>query len=115
MKNTAISTESAPHYQWGEGCDGWHLVRSDSLSIIEERMPPKTAERRHKHSRAHQFFYVLGGELTLEVEGEEHLLQAGVGLEIAPGQAHQALNRGENDARFLVTSQPPSHGDRIDA
>ena len=115
MKSEAISTATAPHYQWGEDCDGWHLVRTESLSVIEERMPPATSERRHLHERARQFFYVLAGELALEVEGEEHLLRANEGLEVAPKLAHQASNRGEQDLRFLVTSQPPSHGDRIDA
>jgi len=110
-----ISAASAPHYQWGEGCDGWHLVRRDELSVIEERMPAGTAERRHLHDRARQFFYVLRGELTLEVEGVEHRLEAGEGLEVEPRQAHQAFNRSGEDLRFLVTSQPPSHGDRSDA
>jgi len=115
IKAAAISADSASHYTWGEDCDGWHLVRTAALSVIEERMPPKTSEQRHLHDRARQFFYVLAGELTLEVEGEELLLRANEGLEVAPKQAHQAFNRGEQDVRFLVTSQPPSHGDRIDA
>jgi mannose-6-phosphate isomerase-like protein (cupin superfamily) len=110
-----ISRESAPHYQWGEGCDGWHLVKNEALSVIEERMPPGTSERRHLHRRARQFFFVLAGELTMEIEGEEHRLPANHGVEIAPGQAHQAFNRSANDVRFLVVSQPPSHGDRVDA
>jgi mannose-6-phosphate isomerase-like protein (cupin superfamily) len=110
-----ISTESAPHYTWGDGCDGWHLVRGEALSVIEERMPPGTAERRHRHGRSRQFFYVLSGELTLEVEGAERPLTANQGLEVAPGEVHQAFNRGARDVRFLVVSQPPSHGDRIDA
>jgi len=110
-----ISTESAPHYQWGDNCDGWHLVRTDALSVIEERMPPGTSERSHLHGAARQFFYVLAGELTLELDGTEHRLGANQGLEVAPGLAHQAFNRGEQDVRFLVVSQPPSHGDRFDA
>jgi mannose-6-phosphate isomerase-like protein (cupin superfamily) len=75
-------------------------------------MPPNTAETRHRHTRARQFFYVLAGELTLETEGTEHTLAANHGLEIAPGTAHQAINRSGQPVRFLVTSQPPSHGDR---
>jgi mannose-6-phosphate isomerase-like protein (cupin superfamily) len=110
-----ISRDSAPHYKWGDGCDGWHLVQSDALSVIEERMPPGTSERRHLHRRARQFFYVLAGELTMEVEGVEHRLGANEGIEIAPEQVHQAFNRSANDVRFLVTSQPPAHGDRVDA
>jgi mannose-6-phosphate isomerase-like protein (cupin superfamily) len=107
-----ISIESAPHYSWG---DGWHLVRAEGLSVIEERMPPGTAERRHLHRAARQFFYVPAGELTLELDDAEHGLGPNQGLEVAPGLAHQAFNRGGSDVRFLVVSQPPSHGDRIDA
>jgi quercetin dioxygenase-like cupin family protein len=110
-----ISTETANHYQWGEGCDGWHLVRTDALSVIQERMPPRTSEQRHKHERSHQFFFVLKGKLTLEIEGEEHLLTMEHGIEVLPGQAHQAVNRSDADVWFVVTSAPPSHGDRIDA
>jgi len=100
------------HYQWGGICDGWHLVRDVELSVIEERMPPGAGERRHFHLRARQFFYVLRGDLAMEVDGRHHRLSAGEGLEIAPGEPHQASNTSQADVRFLVISQPPSHGDR---
>ena len=48
------------------------------------------------------------------VENEEKTVRVGEGIEIAPGVKHQAMNRGTNALRILVTSQPPSHGDRID-
>ncbi len=39
-----INTESAKHYKWGgpqgTDCDGWHLVKTPELSVIEELMPP---------------------------------------------------------------------------
>jgi mannose-6-phosphate isomerase-like protein (cupin superfamily) len=106
------STETAAHYVWGDGCDGWHLVRDASLSVIEERMPAGTSEVRHWHARSRQFFYVLSGTLTMEVEGVRHRLPARSGIELPPGTAHQALNDGAVDAEFLVVSMPPSHGDR---
>lgn len=109
---TAISKETAEHYIWGAGCDGWHLVRSSDLSVIEERMPPGTAEQRHFHNKSQQFFYVLAGELSLELNGAVSVLHAGEGLHIAPTTPHQAMNRSSEDVRFLVVSQPPSHGDR---
>ena len=115
MKTGPISTATAPHYAWGNGCDGWHLVRTPTLSILEECMPSGTAERRHKHHLSGQFFYVLSGELTIELEGTDFHLGPQTGLEVKPGKAHQAFNRGIVDARFVVTSQPPSQGDRIDA
>jgi quercetin dioxygenase-like cupin family protein len=100
------------HYSWGEVCDGWHLVRDQNLSVIEERMPPGAQEQRHFHAWSKQFFFVLAGELTLEVRGIHHSLTVGAGLEIAPGEPHQAVNYSDGDVRFIVISQPPSHGDR---
>ena len=108
-----ISVETAEHYVWGDGCDGWHLVRTDELSVIEERMPPGTAEQRHKHERSRQFFYVLAGELTMEVDGVVHSVGCGSGLEVAPGMTHQAINSSDEEVRFMVVSQPRSHGDRF--
>ena len=107
-----ISRATAPHYAWGDGCDGWHLVQTDALSVIEERMPSGTAEVRHRHHRARQFFRVLEGALTVEVEGAEHTLGPGEGIEVAPGRAHEVRNGGPAEAAFLVVSAPPSHGDR---
>lgn len=113
-----ISIANAEHYTWpstisDQTCDGWHLHRSASLSIIEECMPPGTAEQRHLHQRAAQFFYVLAGELTIELNGKEHHLPPGTGLAVPARSPHQVFNRGTHDARFLVISQPPSHGDRV--
>jgi RimJ/RimL family protein N-acetyltransferase/mannose-6-phosphate isomerase-like protein (cupin superfamily) len=114
MENGPISRDTAEHHVWGELCDGWRLLRSEGLSVIEERMPTGTAERRHVHNRAQQFFYVLSGELTLEVDGRETVLALGSGCKVLPGQPHQIFNRGERDAYFLVVSQPSSYVDRID-
>jgi mannose-6-phosphate isomerase-like protein (cupin superfamily) len=118
MKPIGIST--AEHYTWPSSvgaqlCDGWHLHRSETLSVIEERMPPSTAEQRHLHQHATQFFYVLAGELTIELDGEDHSLRQGSGLTVPAQTPHQVFNRGIDDAHFLVISQPPSHGDRIPA
>lgn len=110
-----IHANEENHYTWGDVCDGWYLVRGDELSVIEERMPPGSSEQRHFHQRSRQFFYVLEGELAMEVEGREHRLNPRQGLEIAPGERHQARNVSPSDVRFLVVSQPPSHGDRQSA
>jgi quercetin dioxygenase-like cupin family protein len=114
-----ISTLSAEHYKWGgpdgQSCDGWHLVKTPELSVIEEAMPPGACEQRHSHRVARQFFYVLEGELTMELEGQNFVLASGEAMEISPGQRHQAMNRSERPLRMIVTSQPASHDDRVSA
>ena len=109
------SRAASTKYGWGQGCEGWHLVRAANLSVIEERMPPGTREVRHWHARARQFFYVLEGTLTIEVEGETHRLPPRTGIELPQGTAHQAINETSADVEFLVISEPPSHGDRHEA
>jgi mannose-6-phosphate isomerase-like protein (cupin superfamily) len=108
-----ISRENAEHYTWGNACDGWHLVREPQLGVIEERMPPGAAEVRHYHQQARQFFYILAGEAVMEVDGRAVPLSAGEGLHIAPGVPHQIRNESGDPVRFLVVSQPHSHGDRV--
>ncbi len=107
-----VSPGSAEHYVWGERCDGWHLAKHAELSVIRERMPPGTAEVRHRHHHARQFFYVLSGVAVLEADGTDYQLQAGEGLQVEPGVTHQLFNRSQGAVEFLVVSQPQSHGDR---
>lgn len=118
MPATVISTDNAEHYTWGgpqnASCDAWYLVKSPGLHVIEERMPPGTAETPHHHARARQFFFVLEGELAMTIEHHAFHLPAGAGIEVAPGQIHQAANTSSSPLRMLVTSQPPSHDDRIE-
>src|SRR5258708_40133715 len=107
-----ISVANAEHYTWGANCDGWHLVRTPELSVIQERVPPGGRETPHLHSRARQFFFILEGEAVLEVAGRRHVLPARGGLEVEPGAAHQFRNESDRDVVFLVISQPPSQADR---
>jgi mannose-6-phosphate isomerase-like protein (cupin superfamily) len=111
-KSLPIHRETAEHYSWGQVCDGWHLVKDENLSVIEECMPAGAAEVRHYHAKAQQFFYVLSGEAVLEVASEQITLTVGSGLHIRPGTLHQIKNLSSQPVRFLVISQPSSHGDR---
>ncbi|MGC1650266.1 MAG: cupin domain-containing protein [Candidatus Sulfotelmatobacter sp.] len=109
----AVSRDNAEHYRWGVDCDAWYLVNDEQLSVIEEFMPPGAAEIRHHHEKAQQFFYILSGEVIMEVEGQTTLLHAGTGIRVMPGKRHQIRNPSSVPVRFLVISHPRSHGDRF--
>jgi mannose-6-phosphate isomerase-like protein (cupin superfamily) len=109
-----ISTSSAEHYTWGQNCDGWQLVRTHEISVIQERMPPGTSEVAHYHARSRQFFFVLSGTLTIQIDDQIHVLTREHGLEIPPKITHRVVNDSAAEATFLVISVPPSHGDRIE-
>jgi mannose-6-phosphate isomerase-like protein (cupin superfamily) len=108
-----IKKEKAEHYIWGGICDGWHYLKSDSLSIIREKMPPNTSEQKHRHNIAQQFFYVLEGSAVFHFNNEVFNINKGEGIHIPQGTDHFISNRTDQELEFIVISQPKSHGDRI--
>ena len=113
MENTPVSKSNAEHYVWGEQCDGWHLVKSDKLSVIQEIIPPGAFEAKHYHNHSEQFFYVLSGVASIEVNGNLHVLKAQMGIHVPVGTVHQVMNKGSEILEIIVTSTPKSHGDRV--
>ena len=110
-----VSIHSCEHYTWGANCNGWHLLRGQDLSVIQERMPPHTSEIAPSHARSHQSFFVLSGTLTIVLGNAIHSLGPEDGLEVIPESVHRVVNDTDADVRFIVISSPPSHGDRISA
>lgn len=83
--NKCVSTKTAPHFRWGERCDGWWLKKDGSFTVIEEIMPAGGSEIRHLHQQTEQFFYILEGALILELNGVEHHLKDGDAMVVPPG------------------------------
>jgi mannose-6-phosphate isomerase-like protein (cupin superfamily) len=111
-ESSMINKEKIAPRPWGSGCFSWDLVDRADMLVVQEAMPPGTAEVRHFHSGARQFFFVLSGELAIEVEGERTALSMHDGIEIAPGRAHQVLNESDSEATFLAVACPTTKGDR---
>lgn len=110
-----VSVENAEHYVWGEVSEGWHLLKRDDMSVIQERVPAGGAEVMHHHERARQFFYILEGEGTMVFEDQVSVLSKGQGIEIRPHVKHQFTNPSNADVHFLVISVPSTRGDRINS
>lgn len=101
------------HYQWGDACDGWNFVDEPSLSVKQERMPAGTAEKRHYHAQAQQFFFILKGVATFEIEDGIITVKEQQGLHIPAGKTHRILNQTAADLEFILSSQPSTKNDRI--
>lgn len=108
-----ISLQNAAHYNWGNNCDGWFLLKTDAINVIREKMPAGAAEQLHFHERAQQLFYILEGIASFEIEGEIIIVKANESIAISPGRKHSIANKNSDELHFLVISQPNSHGDRI--
>ena len=109
----ALSKENIFHYNWGESCDGWVFVENENLSVKQERMPAHTSEQLHYHEKAQQFFFILKGVATFEIEDETIEVKANEGLHIEAGKKHRIINNGKDDLEFILSSQPTTKNDRV--
>jgi len=87
-----VNTNNAEHYHWGENAEAWHLLKTESLSVIEEQVPPGEQEQQHYHERANQFFYVMAGIATIELEGKIFEVPAGSDFYVKAKTLHQLFN-----------------------
>lgn len=108
-----LTTENTENYIWGNHCNGWHFVNTDDLSVIRETMPCNSKEKLHYHEKSMQFFFILNGIATFEIDNKEFTASSGSGIIIHPGAKHRIINNGPSALEFLVVSRPRSHGDRI--
>jgi mannose-6-phosphate isomerase-like protein (cupin superfamily) len=101
------------HYLWGSDCDGWNLVDEEALSVKQELMPAGTKEVKHYHEKAQQFFFILKGTASFEIEDSTIEINAGEGLHIKAGIRHRIANEDSEDLEFLLSSQPSTKDDRV--
>ena len=114
MSDRITDNDNSDNYCWGENCDGWHFIKTESLSVIREKMPKGTQEKKHFHARALQFFFILSGEATFEIDEQLYVIIENQGITIKPNEKHKIMNNKDINLEFLVISTPPSHSDRID-
>jgi uncharacterized cupin superfamily protein len=79
-----------------------------AFSLWEAVIPPGGGAPPHTHSREDESFYVLSGELVIELEGEPAPLRIGTGGFFfgGRGRRHAFHNVGDTPARVLVLSTP---------
>lgn len=84
-----------------QGWDGW-VMRLFEVS-------PGGSTPRHSHDWPH-INYVIGGQGTLFLDGEEHSIEQESIAYVPAGREHQFLNRGTVPLRFICIV--PEEGDK---
>src|SRR5690349_1230399 len=87
----------------------------NSFSLWEAMFPPGRGAPPHTHTREDEAFYVLSGEVLMEVEGQAERLHLGPGAFLfAPRHLrHGYRNPGKVDAHLLVFAMPGAGLDRM--
>jgi mannose-6-phosphate isomerase-like protein (cupin superfamily) len=68
----------------------------------------------HTHTDEDDSFYLLDGELTFTVEGEELVAGPGTFVLVPPGVHHTFANRGDVVARFVNVHAPAGFDLRLE-
>ena len=83
-------------------------VRNQSLA--EASIPAGRSTDRHYHKKSEEFYFLLEGEGTIEIDGEKRSVAPGDAILIPPGAWHQIT--ASTALRFLCCCAPPySHDD----
>lgn len=65
-------------------------------------IPPQTKQRAHVHHQQTEVEYVLDGEATFIINGEEILATKGDAFVIEPGDKHNVWNKSDVPCQILV-------------
>lgn len=77
------------------------------FSLMERTLPPKGRRPPpHKHTNCSEAYYVLDGQVSVDIDGVEHILDPR-GFALVPrGTAHTFGNSSDTEARLLVIHAP---------
>jgi uncharacterized cupin superfamily protein len=85
-------------------------VSTFGLNLI--LLQPGQRGRIHRHEHQEEVYLVLDGELSLYVEGEEHLLGQGALARVAPNVRRQLVNRRPRRVVLLALGGATDHTGR---
>lgn len=84
----------------------------EEQSLAEATLPPGGQTERHYHLVSEEFYYILSGTGTMELEGKTKLVGPGDAILIPKGDWHQITADGETELKLLCCCSPPySHED----
>jgi quercetin dioxygenase-like cupin family protein len=83
----------------GEDTDGRYAT-------WEAIVPPGSGPPPHIHSREEESFFVLEGEITIQIEEERIVAKAGTFANMPVGSLHSFKNETEKNARMIISIAP---------
>ncbi len=99
-----------------ESVGNWQLVRrtleveSFGINIVEIPPGEQIPEHDELDRDQEEIFYVLDGEPTLLIDGEEYVLPAGAFARVDPEHKRTMRNDGEELAGVMIVSAPRTSG-----
>jgi quercetin dioxygenase-like cupin family protein len=77
-----------------------------AAAIFSHAVAPMSGPPLHRHSREDEWFYILSGDITFEIDGERIVLRKGDSAFAPRGTAHTFQNFDDTPAEILVLVMP---------
>ena len=93
----------------GKGNGPWveRLILTDEVVATLICMPPGNSSRRHFHPQNDEFWIVMAGTLTWEIEGEQPIhSKEGDIMRVPKGKSHNIVTTGDKDSLRLAIGIP---------
>ena len=65
-------------------------------------LAPGVSIGEHTHSRHYEMYYIVSGNGTMILDGEEHEIREGDISVVCPGGSHALINSSDKDIRMIV-------------
>lgn len=75
-------------------------------AMLHVTVPPMSGPPLHRHNREDEWFYILNGELTVELDGERYVLHSHDSVFLPRGSAHTFQNFTGDNVAMLVLATP---------
>ena len=89
-----------------------YLIQGPRSSFGICRLRPGEVLTPHEHRIMEEIFYMLKGELLVEISGKETLLKEGQMMLIEPGEIHKLTNPGNDYNEYVISCAPFAAGDK---
>lgn len=77
-----------------------------AAAVFHLTVPPMSGPPLHRHSREDEWFYVLEGTITIEIDGQRTVARAGDSAFAARGTVHAFQNFTAETGKLLVMTTP---------
>jgi mannose-6-phosphate isomerase-like protein (cupin superfamily) len=85
---------------------------SEKQSLAEATVPPGGETEEHYHAVSEEIYFFTHGRGRLRLDDEDHEVEPGDTVVIAPGTRHKLWNTGGEPLKLLCSCSPPySHED----
>lgn len=108
-----IISENEKEYRFGDSGPKY-LMKGPRSNFALVQFQAGQDFKAHYHNIMEENFFILEGEVDIEVDGVCHTLKAGQLIHIEPKEVHYVINRSNSVVKMVSTLAPYQEVDKVE-